>query len=592
MNQTISELQSGVRVDPSYLEGEKSPQEQVKDPVPKSNGPVFVQQSGNTALAEAGGPKKVAATDGLGRTAKVGEKVAYRRPPTIKYAVTIRGNGQKMPGSMYGLAQLYERFGFIDAKQGSSSGSVITFFDDSIAKNPSVFWKGDERLGPKDLGLRFSLLLKSLTGYAEYLSETSEGQAVWGIEHSVQQLKQAIEDGHIKGMLGAVKIPLFHFPKLLKAGKDLGTILKNSDLRELLGDEYMAQLGVTWPGRMQRRLGRMMSAAKPSIQAGNADMMFRPGILDIEQFIRLLDRPATFLATADFSEFLETFAERAEGKTWPEIKQLTAPDGRTAEDMLNALIAEVRPKVIEEGMSRLDDKVGDVLPVMVSTSAFVDESGDMVDRFKQTKKDYLAGKEYDPSSWKPEVGKFRIGYIGHPREVKRSVAYQKNNFSDAKSQLAYDIGQLSWADTLKASISEPGLAPAHAINDRVITNGGHLNNAGVRATRGMGAQHVFYVTRQGGESSFAQNVLKTQYDFDPALVDEIHGTDPGEGSALDMADADAAVVANWDNIRDPFELMRDGLSAPIYVNPDGGLADVADKDPHLKKKRYRMERSS
>ena len=426
---------------------------------PSMGSRVLVQNTGDTSLAVSGAPEAVR-TEGMGRVATVGERVAYRRPPSIKYAVTIRGNGQKMPGSLYGLAQLYEKFGFIDAKQGSSSGSIIAFFDDSVAKNPSVFWRGDERVGPRELGQRFSLMLKSLTGYAEYLSGTAEGQAVWGLEHAAKELKQAIENGYIQGLISAAKIPLFHFPKLLEAGRDLGTILNNSDLRGLVGDEYLSQLRVTWPGSMKRRLGRMLTAAKPSIQAGNVEAMFRPGLLDPKHLIALLDRPATFLATADFGEFLDTFATRAQGKTWPEIKDLRAPDGRTAEELLNALIAEVRPKIIKEGQTRLTDKVGDVLPIMVSTSAFVDASGAMVGKFKRAKQDYMAGKEFDPESWKPDVAKFRVGYIGHPREVKRSVTFQKDNYSDAKSQMAYDLGQLPWADALAASISEPGLSPA------------------------------------------------------------------------------------------------------------------------------------
>ena len=104
----------------------------------------------------------------------------------------------------------------------------------------------------------------------------------------------------------------------------------------------------------------------------------------------------------------------------------------------------------------------------------------------------------------------------------------------------------------------------------------------------MGAQHVLFVTREGDESEFMKNVMLQQYGFDPALVEEIHGTGPNGGSRVDLEDADAALVARWDSIKDPYAMMGDGLNAPIYVNPDKGLGDLADEDPTLKKRRYEI----
>ena len=87
------------------------------------------------------------------------ETVSLNESP--KFCAAMRGNGTHVISHFGSLARIVEDYGVIDGMAGGSSGSISSFFYESILLNPTV-----ESLTGESKQAAIRLMLKSMVGSA------------------------------------------------------------------------------------------------------------------------------------------------------------------------------------------------------------------------------------------------------------------------------------------------------------------------------------------------------------------------------------------------------------------------------------------
>lgn len=98
--------------------------------------------------------------------------LAGNSPHAGDYCLAIRGNGELAPAHWGAVSNVVERLGLPRKQAGASSAAITILMLDAIATNKLV----RSSLLPAEQAVRASLLIKSIEGYAEYLSNSAQIQ--------------------------------------------------------------------------------------------------------------------------------------------------------------------------------------------------------------------------------------------------------------------------------------------------------------------------------------------------------------------------------------------------------------------------------
>ncbi|MBI1860998.1 MAG: hypothetical protein HYR96_08775 [Deltaproteobacteria bacterium] len=413
-----------------------------------------------------------------------------------KVCAAVRGNGQWIFTHFAALARLTENYGLMEAMAGGSSGSITTFFYESMLLNKAVTGT------PRERALKVAFLLKSLEEYLDVVRNSPEGLAIEGLAGFAKLLKEKKIDEMIMGR------------KFSEAADALDTLFESKDLRSIANRNLVKAVRA---GRTNELV--QMLAGFGAFKAGDKSIFFRPGFVDFDKVPALLGKVADFYAgrgpgeqRAKMARLLNRCATPAisEGELWVEIKDRT-PECVSG---IRTLIVAYRDSYDPNGNfdHRLFDKIGAKLRSFISTSIL--KGADLVNQFKDQQERYLADPMHE-LSFNIDFDRVKFGYWGRPADLIDVEKNFKNTF-DAKSHKFLPLGprdsnkieETEWMEALRTSPAEPGLSAIQPINDELLSAGGWSDLHPVMVLKAVGCENVAYITRHDPESDFAIGVAK------------------------------------------------------------------------------------
>lgn len=489
--------------------------------------------------------------------------------------VAVRGNGPKIFSHFGGMARIHEHYGLIDGVAGGSSGSITSYFTESMYINPHVFDCGGQTCDDDEAALRIALLFKSIAGYLEVLANTDEALAV-------QQLGPVVAQAKAMGIEALIAGGDF------EAARDaLNTLFASEDLVDLINPELLALLTDSPDLDFHVQEIWAMLSNFGSFAVDGPHIFIRPGVVGFDGFAEKIGRIGSFYAgygPADaeaWQTFLTGCAANSRGKFWPEIAAQDAGDGATCGEHFRTMLTTWRDAYIAAGETptRLDDPIGKTLPALISTSVL---EGPSVADFQQARADWLAAR---PWTFTPDFADVRFGYWGQDDDLA-TVGANPRAYGDEKTSRFVALGEGPWRVALSRSPAEPGLARALELDGDQVSFGGWSDLAPSLVLKNLGCDRVVLITRQGAvQGGFGPSVaalLGMSADEDEAL----YGLDNAASSVYrSLSEADAVWCTNWDGFEssDFGGVFGDGYSAPLetsdpfFTEGDAAYSNTTDR---------------
>ena len=493
-------------------------------------------------------------TDDVGSTGKADRVDGATHPSTC---VGVRGNGPRIFSHFGALARIHEHVGPIDGIAGGSSGSVTTFLTESMYANPNVFECGKQTCSDARVGLRMSLMFKSIAGYLEVFGDSEEVVAF-------QQLAPLLPKIRERDIGGLIEEGNF-----LEARDALVTIFESEDIRDLINEEVIDLLKNS-PDPVYHVKDVWESIQNFGSFTVDSPLVFlRPGILDFDALADKIDRLASFYAAygpaddAAWQSFFARCTDDTRGKSWDAIADMPAGDGQTCGELFRSMASAYRETYVanEETLeSRLDDPVGRYLTTLVSTSVLED---DAADTFYRARRKYRAAEEY---TFDVSFDDVSFGYWGRA-ETLEQVADNPNGYEDAKTAKFRSLGEAPYEEVLDYSPAEPGLARALEITDGRISAGGWSDLEPSLVLKNAGCDEVVLVTRRGASRGFGTAVAR-QLGMTDAQADALYDLDGESAVRRSLAEADGVGCTAWDKFTNQQidEIRRDGYTAPLETS--------------------------
>lgn len=515
-----------------------------------------------------------------------------------KYCMAFRGNGELEPAHWGAASRVIEQWGLPSAMAGGSSGSISMFLINAVAQNPFVT---DARIDDFERNRRASLIVKSFLGFFNELKRTRFTKDFFKLYGEFDAVKA--EEMTNKMWLAFGVRNYSEVANILHQGLKQGifaTISAEPILRALKNrDEKKSKFYLQQLKESVDLFGKF-DAMK------DANLFFRPGLIDFEKATASLGRWASFYALPvreesimkSWSAFIESCSVGSENKTWNEILK-EKPQCEGLFQMVFTSYFNQEPQVRFE-----DRQIGNPIPVYPSTAVLVGESA------RQVEKAFIDYEE----KLSPRFGeKFRaknpeevlFGYWGNPASLQNIKSKLDKN--DEKSRRFYGLGQASWKTVLSLSPAEPGLAsllPFEAEGKKIFSAGGWSDLHPVNVLKASGCEQVVFLTREGGESLFAQgvairlmNLKRDPFQLNPDLNNQGDpSADPKDkwsklfnlanpkssvNTALSMATAVACT--NWNSYdvkKNLVELIENAYRSAYWIHPK--LVDEVNLRPVLK----------
>lgn len=496
----------------------------------------------------------------------------------LKNCAAFRGNGDRMAGTAYALARLTEEFGLMDAVAGASSGSVISFFYDSMILNPEV--QKTIAAGEKEKAARMvALQLKSLVGYAEYFHDVYSGAALAELQGKLAKVFTQHGD--------PTEMNTF---ELLGLAQQVHDALSIDSVKYLVNPEVWELIDFKKPLSTRKNLIRLYQAL---VEGSNLDkidpvVIFRTGVINVDTIVQLFGRVANFYAgrgpvdKTAWAAWFGSCSAAAKDKVWWQIEKeplaIAGQDPTTCGEFFKKMLFAYRGqlKSMEPlADSRTEDGIGANLPALVSTSVWQGE--DNVAEYEAAKARY---NDFKAPDFKPNFfSGIGVGYWGNPANLSELLA-NPQGYTDFKTRKTVGLGSVKWRVAVKHSIAEPGFANLLKYNDDLYTAGGWMDAHSTIALRNIGCENVFYVNRKAGPSNFGLGIamlLGMQPGPDSRGYRELFSLDPNlspaSAHAQSLAAANATVCTNW-NAYAPnpgigfARLVMNAYKAEIVQNPD------------------------
>jgi hypothetical protein len=505
-------------------------------------------------VASCGGDTEVSpGDDGASASVDRGGKADFAGGDEIRMCAAIRGNGQLMPAHFGSLARIHEHYGLLDGIAGGSSASITTFLTESIYANPYVWDCGGQRCSDAVAAQRIALMYKSLEGYLAVLGQTEEAVAIGQLAPLASRLK----DGDVA--------TLIETGEYLAARDALLVLLQSEDLRDLINPDLIALLKNSPDPEYHVQEVYSALSSFGAFDADDPQIFIQPGVLNFKAFAQKVGRVGSFYAAygpadaAAWKAFFAGCSDAGHGLGFAEVALLDAGKGASCGELFSSMVTSYRSSLSQgEYPSRIDDKVGAVLPALVITSVLV---GEAAETFATAQENYNNAEDW---SFDVAFSDVKFGYWGNAQDLAR-VERNPRGYTDAKTGKFLNLGEATYAEALTYSPAEPGLSGGLDMGDGRVSVGGWPDLQPVQVLKNMGCDKVIYVTRRGAEiGGFAPNVallLGMSADEETALYDL--GADSAIHDAV--SDADARWCTDW-NSRDALNVasvVADGYNAPM-----------------------------
>lgn len=534
------------------------------------------------------------------------------------YCAAVRGNGELVPAHWASLARIVENMGMPSTVAGGSSASVSMFFMDAISRNQQI---SDD---PELSKLEQSLLLKSIMAHLNYLwNEDSKAPMLMGLVGNISQEKFL---GKLKN---AAKIATNAHSFFHLVG-EYGAILNPSLVQNINRDFSFGK----------KQLLEAISMLGKFDARNDMALFYREGVVDFKFIALMMGRVADFYAgytdpttRSYFKSFIKNCALPAKDLWWSELASNVPYCQKLFDKSLESyyLKKQFANKMIFE-------KIGSGLSALPTTAIV---HGNAISRYQSRLKQYWNQRGENTPDFSLNFNtELSYGYWGKDETLNSIKNKLKRDFSDdTKSQKFLSLGQGSWFEVLSTSPAEPGLAnlqrlpdsrsikPEEIINrsyfkkilgifptlrpelwfneenpqkgiipfrSGIFSAGGWSDLHPTLVLRASGCEQIVYVTRQGGDSVFAQQIFirltgfadkirfwkdirsnnrqgwtnLTQEEEDSPWNKLYNLANPNSSYSHSITEANAIFCTNWDNFDlfggDLAKIELDSWNAPLF----------------------------
>lgn len=503
------------------------------------------------------------------------------------YCIAIRGNGELMPAHWGALAQTVEYFGVPQGIAGGSSGSLSAFLMESFMMNPIL---QDPTLDLETKSTYLAFMIKSLEGFLTFYTDRPQFQ------HFIASLKLLVDIGGEKHqwpqrlesffkiyptpaqaisaitqvqdlLIEAQNSQVFYGPQVVR----FHNAIKNLTAYSVTHQKDLNDPSNNFVSIAALPLGHLIPPTHSPIEHFNTEytklkeaisvfgsfnakddkaLFYRSGIVNFKALARVFGFIANFYslknssvsAQKSFQHFLSTCASSTIGKTWQEITEGNQ-NPHCQRELYNTIHSYISSTDPSSNKLRINDRVGDFFPTLVSTSVVVGSSD--IKNLKEQQKlyntktsgelkseNYLKTLEYLPI----KNSHLKFGYWGKANTLKAIQNFINKNqnkmastsdlsdqelLSDAmsmdKTKRFLALGETSWETALSLSPAEPGLSSMLPFKNHqgveYMSLGGWSDLLPIPVLKWMGCENVVYLTRRGGESFFAQGIAKRIFQF-------------------------------------------------------------------------------
>lgn len=521
--------------------------------------------------------------------------LASLAPYTLKadqpdYCAAIRGNGEGMPAHWGAMSAVVQEKGMPRAMAGGSSASITIFLLESLSLN-TIAKTNTEK----------ALLIKSFQGYFETLTQTPEGKAIAAL---LADKKLFIEFANKARDLEQLDLSPEAHPELMrllqKHLSSLQTLAQSEDFKGLLNPEFLSYLQNTLlmtksleqgenqftPAQVSYRKNQIAKAIQNfgKFDAATDETLFlRPGLISFVQLAKVMGQMGDFYAgikltnnelqqrvDADLQQFLKVCAAQSEQLSWRELvgqrpfcRQLM---GRAILTYREGAIAQKSQGV------RIHQKISQHLATFPTTSVL---TGKAVKDFRVLRSEYLVNEKNSfGEDFRVSQKDLRFGYWGNEEQLAKigqKLKSQKLTRHDEKSKKFLSLGDATWLQALSASPAEPGLSSLVDLDSQRISAGGWNDLHPTLVLKAHGCQDIVYITRKGGESMFAQGVIKKLTNLEGFDFAEWLGLSAEErveknalGNAADLGD-NASFWSKLYNMANPLSSLRLSMNAATTI---------------------------
>ena len=469
------------------------------------------------------------------------------------YCAGIRGNGELAPAHWSAMSRIIENRGMPQTVAGGSSASITIFFLDALSRNKSL--SDNDR----------ALMLKSLVPHIGYLySEDAKVPEIMKLVGNVTGFGKSGFIGAVKQALAiATNIDTF-FEVLGEYGKLLNpTVTKGlrKDFKFYKGQlsegiERLGAFDAVNDKNIFFRDGLVDFKALGVLLGRLADFYAGFGDEEVNNKIGAFTKECSDLAVGkEWSELVaakpscQTFLYSALNEYYAdktiEYKKTIRLDGKKRQVTRRKTVKASFPNKM------IFEKIGSGIDALPTTSLVV---GDAVQKFKELKQEYKdkGAEDYTQFSLDFDTN-LKYGYWGSDNTLDTVRDNLKSlHPNDTKSSKFHGLKSGVWFEVLGTSPAEPGLSslalipngetlvPSKIINKRyfakkfwilptltaiewfdqnnpdggispyrkdIISAGGWSDLHPTLVLRAKGCDDVVYVTRQGGESVFGQQIF-------------------------------------------------------------------------------------
>jgi hypothetical protein len=253
------------------------------------------------------------------------------------------------------MARIFETHGLISGMAGGSSAAFTALLIEGVQKNTAVRC---DRCTPEQMGERAALLMKSLFGYMDTLSQTEDFLAA---QTYVALLNEIEQSGMQPGLSQGTE----------EAAAQLRALLERDRFRSLVNPEVFQLLRQSPNEAFHAAdLYQGIKAAAEFVPT-DQNVLVRPGLLNFDGLAEQFGRASDFYVETDFERFLDVCADFAVGKTWPEIVNQPTAQGSCGA-LFNAPLQQYLQR--KTPSSQLYRPVGEFMHTIIATSVLEGEA--------------------------------------------------------------------------------------------------------------------------------------------------------------------------------------------------------------------------
>jgi hypothetical protein len=470
------------------------------------------------------------------------------------YCAGIRGNGEMAPAHWSSLSRVVENKGLPSTVAGGSSAAITLFLLDSLSRNANLS-SVDKKKGEEQ-----ALLLKSIVPHLMYLYEVDAKSPV--IMRAIGLVTGMGDGGFFHKVKSAIKIAK-DLPTFMNILGEYGPLMNPEMIKGLKSnfEFYKGQImeAVKVFGSFDAKNDMNLF-----YREGLVDFKYLAVL-----FGRIGDFYAGYgndKANLKLSKFLNNCSDLSVGKEWLEMAQTRPACHQEFTEALNAYYEKpLKYKVTRRAGRRVRrkvrvdrkfpnkmifEKIGSGLKAFPTTSLIV---GNGVQKFQTRMKEYEENNGKGVPDFNVDFdSELKYGYWGKTEDLNMVSSNLKANYpNDTKSGKFHALEGGAWFEALSTSPAEPGLSNIQRIPDSNFMSSSKIinkryfkkkwyflptlnaigwfnedNNKGVIPFRenmysaggwsdlhptivlkASGCDDVMYITRQGGESVFGQQIF-------------------------------------------------------------------------------------